>query len=328
MSILVSVNCVSYNHEDYIKDAIESVLMQKTNFKYELIIGEDCSTDKTKEIVVEYAKSYPEIIRLITAEKNVGARENGTRIRKASRGKYIAICEGDDYWLDPYKLQKQVDYLEANPDCTFSFHNAYLDQANKKETEYKETLINRQNAHYYGENTNYNAGELALLGFIPTSSFIYRKEFLDNPPEWFYSAVVSDNSVKLITTSHGYAHFINEIMGAYRIGVKNSMMDKWRKERGNKDKQLALSKGYIKLYDNFNQYSGYKYESQINKVKIPFELQVVRLEKRKKDLSKSKYKSYFDEIGLLGKFKYYANYHFPNLYAILTQIRANSSNAL
>ncbi len=113
---LVSVRTSTYNHAKYITKCIEGVLSQKTTFKFEYIIGEDYSTDGTRDIVFDYARKYPNLIRVITADSNVGMRANSRRCSKASRGKYRAVCEGDDYWTDPYKLQKQVDFLEANPD--------------------------------------------------------------------------------------------------------------------------------------------------------------------------------------------------------------------
>jgi len=107
--------------------------MQKTNFPIELVIGEDCSTDGTREIVFEYQKKYPDIIRVITSDKNVGMKKNGYRTFKACRGKYIAFCEGDDYWHHPLKLQKQVDYIESHPGCglVFSDFDVYNNKSNK-----------------------------------------------------------------------------------------------------------------------------------------------------------------------------------------------------
>ncbi len=114
---LVSVRMITYNHAPYIRHMIESVLSQKTDFPFEVIIGEDCSTDGTREIVFEYAEKYPDMIRPITSDQNVGMHENGRRAFKACRGKYVAYCDGDDYWLRNDKLQKQADYLEGNPNC-------------------------------------------------------------------------------------------------------------------------------------------------------------------------------------------------------------------
>ncbi len=119
---LVSIVTITYNHEPYIRKCIEGVLMQKVNFPIEFIIAEDCSTDGTLAICKEYAEKYPELIRLITSKNNVGAIANERRAMKAAKGKYIAFCEGDDYWIDPLKLQKQVDFLEKNPEYSVTFH--------------------------------------------------------------------------------------------------------------------------------------------------------------------------------------------------------------
>jgi glycosyltransferase involved in cell wall biosynthesis len=124
---LVSVKMITYNHAPFIAQAIEGVLQQKTNFPFELVIGEDCSTDGTQEIVLEYQKKYPDIIHVITSDKNVGMKKNSYRTTKACRGKYLAFCEGDDYWHHPHKLQKQTDYLESHPECglVYSSYDVY-----------------------------------------------------------------------------------------------------------------------------------------------------------------------------------------------------------
>ena len=118
----ISVVMITYNHENYIAQAIEGVIMQRTTFPIELIIGEDCSSDNTRKIVVEYAEKYPEIIKPLLPEQNLGMMKNFIQTMQAATGKYIALCEGDDYWTDPYKLQKQVDFLEANSDYSCCFH--------------------------------------------------------------------------------------------------------------------------------------------------------------------------------------------------------------
>lgn len=112
---LVSVKMITYNHAPYIAKAIEGVLMQETDFPFELVIGEDCSTDGTREIVFDYQKRFPDIIRVVTSEANVGMHANGRRVEAACRGRYIAFCEGDDYWIHPKKLARQVSLLESEP---------------------------------------------------------------------------------------------------------------------------------------------------------------------------------------------------------------------
>jgi glycosyltransferase involved in cell wall biosynthesis len=135
---LVSIKMITYNHAPYIAQAIEGVLMQKTNFPIELVIGEDCSTDGTREIVFDYQKKFPEIIRVITSDQNVGAKKNSYRTTKACRGKYIAFCEGDDYWHHPKKLQKQVDYMESHPECglVYSSFDVYNNKSKEKVRDY------------------------------------------------------------------------------------------------------------------------------------------------------------------------------------------------
>jgi glycosyltransferase involved in cell wall biosynthesis len=116
-SLKVSVNMLTYNHASHIARAIEGVLHQETAYPYELVIGEDCSTDGTRDIVWEYQGRHPDIIRVVTSDENVGAIKNEDRIALVSRGQYVAYCEGDDYWHRRDKLQRQVDFMENHPQC-------------------------------------------------------------------------------------------------------------------------------------------------------------------------------------------------------------------
>ena len=118
---LVSICCITYNHASSIGRALTSFLMQKTDFAYEIIVAEDCSTDETAEICRSFVERHPDSVRLITSDNNVGAVKNEVRAIDAAQGKYIAFCEGDDYWIDPYKLQKQVDFMESHPDYSVCF---------------------------------------------------------------------------------------------------------------------------------------------------------------------------------------------------------------
>jgi glycosyltransferase involved in cell wall biosynthesis len=113
---LVCVCMITYNQQHFIGQAIEGILMQKTNFSFKLTIGDDCSTDDTRQICLKYAELFPDRVRILPEQENLGAIRNFTRTLNQCDAKYIALCEGDDYWTDPYKLQKQVDFLEANED--------------------------------------------------------------------------------------------------------------------------------------------------------------------------------------------------------------------
>jgi len=121
---LLSVCSTTYNHVNFIKQAIDGFLVQKVDFAWEIIIADDFSTDGTREILLEYKNKYPDLIKLILQEKNVGAAQNCIDLITTPKSKYIALCDGDDYWTDPLKLQKQVVFLEANPDFAICFHNA------------------------------------------------------------------------------------------------------------------------------------------------------------------------------------------------------------
>lgn len=123
--LLVSISCITYNHAPYIRQCLDGFLMQKTDFAFEILIHDDCSTDGTAEIIKEYESQYPDIIKPLYEEENQwvkGRRGSAVFNFPRAKGKYIALCEGDDYWTDPLKLQKQVDFLEANPEYVMCSH--------------------------------------------------------------------------------------------------------------------------------------------------------------------------------------------------------------
>ncbi len=209
MKPLVSVKTITYNHEPYIRQCIEGVLMQKTDFPIEYVIGEDCSTDGTREIVAAYAQQYPDVIRLITSDRNVGARENALRTREICSGEYVAVCEGDDYWIDPLKLQKQVDFLESHTDCAFCFHSVYrLSQATG------ETIIERP----AGRRPYYALDDIISMTLgIPTASVVFRNRLVSDLPTWYLQCPFGDMPLWVLLAQHGRIGFLDEVMGVYRI---------------------------------------------------------------------------------------------------------------
>lgn len=221
--IMVSICCVTYNHERYIVQAIESFLKQQTNFEYEIIIGEDCSTDRTREIVRKLKKIFPTIIKVITSENNVGAKQNFTRIQKVAKGKYIALCEGDDYWIDPFKLQKQVDFMESHSEYIMCGHSVYVRDAEKN----KIIEVGFENI------TNEAEGEVGFQELVKgepfhTSSFVVRTELLGNS-EWFtfYSKCsVGDYPMCLYAITKGKIYRFKEKMGVHNKNVEGSWTKK------------------------------------------------------------------------------------------------------
>src|SRR5690554_6846745 len=172
---IVSVCVQTYNHEKYIKECLEGILMQQTTFPFEIILGEDESSDGTREICKAYAEKYPDIIRLflrsrkdvIYVNKRPTGRFNLLENLKVTKGKYVAICEGDDYWTDPLKLQKQVDFLEGNSEYSMCFHNAkFLYQG--------ENHLNRPFRDI--ETREYSGQEILRVWTIPTASVVFRTQ--------------------------------------------------------------------------------------------------------------------------------------------------------
>ena len=132
---LVSICCVTYNHENFIRQCLDGFVIQKTNFVFEILVHEDASTDKTALILKQYETNYPQLFRCVYQSVNQFAIQNTlvNILFPMAKGKYIAICEGDDYWTDPYKLQKQVDFLEANPEFSICTHNVIVSERGKKD---------------------------------------------------------------------------------------------------------------------------------------------------------------------------------------------------
>lgn len=203
--ILVSVCMIAYNHEDYIGQAIESVLAQKTDFKYELIISDDVSSDNTREICYKYQKAHPDIIRLFFRETNLGICTNFFDTFSRAMGKYIAVCEGDDYWIDEYKIQKQKDYLDLHPKASMVFHNAIVG-GNKHKSLFIGLDIETHVA---------NTEELLKKWSIPTASIMFRSCSLFIPTP-FKSFINADYYLEILLNSKGEIHYIPSIMSFYR----------------------------------------------------------------------------------------------------------------
>ena len=170
---IVSVFIMTYNHEKFIADALEGILTQKANFDFDIVIGEDCSTDDTRNIVLEYAQKYPGKFKLLLNEHNIGANANQIAVLQSCTGKYLALCEGDDYWNDPYKLQKQVDFLEKNPDYGLCYGDIIVvDESNY--------LLARDPSWKALYKSGYVFTDLFNQNFIPTLTVVVRKKLMDS----------------------------------------------------------------------------------------------------------------------------------------------------
>lgn len=175
MTLKVSVFCITYNHIHFIKQALEGFVTQKTNFPFEVVISDDCSTDGTKEIIEEYTKQYPDIIKPIYHSHNVGSYQNFIDTANACKGEYVAMCDGDDYWIDKNKLQKQVDFMDTNKECSICFHPVLIKYENSLQ---KDVVFPKARHHFYKNILNIN--DLLKYNFIQTNSVMYRWIFNNN----------------------------------------------------------------------------------------------------------------------------------------------------
>lgn len=202
---LVSIVSITYNQEKYIREALDSFLMQKTNFPVEIIVSDDCSTDKTPDIIKEYADKHPDVIRPIYRKKNIGAIANSIATLRAAKGKYIALCEGDDFWTDPLKLQKQADFMEGHKNYALCFHTVRVFFENNEQKE--STWPNIQ------DSSKVTINELLHENFIPLNSVMYRRQNYDSLPD---NVMPLDWYLHCYHAKFGKIGFMNKTMSSYR----------------------------------------------------------------------------------------------------------------
>ena len=215
---LVSISCITYNHASYIKECIDGFLMQKTNFNFEVLIHDDHSTDGTEEIIKEYAKQYPDIIKPLFEKENQYSlgKPIGSAVWNLprARGEYIAICEGDDYWTDPYKLQKQVDFLESHPDYGMCYTKVkrFVPKNNKFIDEWG--------------GPNETMDKLLIENTIPTLTAVFHKAIYYNYLTEIHPSkrgwLMGDHPIWLYFAQNSKIKFINETTGVYRICTESA----------------------------------------------------------------------------------------------------------
>jgi glycosyltransferase involved in cell wall biosynthesis len=205
----LSVLIITFNHERYIAQALDSVMSQQTAFDFEVVVGDDCSTDGTRAIISEYQKRHPERIRLLPAEKNLGPTRNFIKTYKACKGRYIALLEGDDFWTSNVKLQKQVDYLDAHERFVLCFMNSSVVNEDGQVT--KESRLEEDRKRDLSQKD-------IVSGLVPpTNTVVFRNNVVNEIPEVFFTAVNGDILFFSMLAEYGDAGYIDEAAGAYRI---------------------------------------------------------------------------------------------------------------
>ena len=246
MQIKVSVLCTAYNHEKYIAQALDSFLAQKTAFPFEVIVTDDASTDSTPDILKTYAEKYPDIIRYFHQEENLFSKGINTIYETVmypnARGEYIAFCEGDDYWCDENKLQRQADFLDENPDYSACVHNSYYHYC---EDDREDELLVPSSCD---RDIPYSTVIRGLSSSFHTSSIFARRDFIINSPDFERVAAkygFLDYPWAVNLSLNGKIRFMDLPMSVYRI---NSIDSSWRSGIDkNYNKKITFVKGEIEM---------------------------------------------------------------------------------
>lgn len=307
---LVSVRCITYNQQDYIHQSLDGFLMQKTTFPFEVIVHDDASTDKTAEVIRKYEAKFPKIVKPIYETENQYSKHDGSLgriVNAACKGKYIALCEGDDYWIDENKLQMQVDILEANPEATICYCRV-------------QTFEGQVDKHTIPLDKSITEGFVNLKDFTTeefknghwtfhTSSFFIRKEilidFANKDNEKFGTFPYGDMPVQLFALCKGKGFFIDKIMSKYRLfsGGYNSFVLAHPEKRINDEKKL------IQALTKFDEFSEFKYHEDIE-CKIKRSHFFISKQSRDKKYAKQ----------FISK-KEYISIFYPTIYKILRKIK-------
>ena len=238
---LVSICCISYNHEPYIKDALNGFLSQKTTFPFEIVICDDCSKDNTHKIIKDYADKHPDIFRDVSPSHNIGSSANFIYVQECAKGRYIALCEGDDYWTDPFKLQKQIDILEADESLMACCTNTSIidDKGNLLEARQPRDVVPHNKEGRYSIRDFFEQGHS-----YPTASVVYNRAHKDEvrtKRNAMQNPYLGDWTLWIALLCFGDMYYLDEVTCAYRINptsVTHSGVDARR---------LGLAKANFKI---------------------------------------------------------------------------------
>lgn len=269
--ILVTIQCITYNQESYIRQCLEGFVMQKTTFRFEAIIHDDASTDGTAKIVMEYAEKYPNIIKPIIETENQFSKHDGSLERilyQHTHGKYVAICEGDDYWVDPFKLEKQVGFLESHPSFSMCVHAAVEFYQNGEADPLFFPLIR--------QSQKLSLSQIIDDWIIPTASILVRASIYPFP-QWTQKIYSGDMTIALMAYSKGDIYYMKDIMSFYRksqTGMSNPNI--------NPPEYVCEQKAL--LFEYYNKETDFKYSDVLNRKKEYYQNNARLWKYRKKGL--------------------------------------------
>jgi glycosyltransferase involved in cell wall biosynthesis len=215
---VASVLMIAYNVENFIAAALDSVLEQDVDFDYEIVVGEDCSTDTTRTIVEEYASRFPQVVRPVLRPHNLGMNANFFATLQECRGRYVALLDADDYWCHPHKLRKQVEFLEAHPEFSTCFHNAEVVYDDGTQPAHPFHMADPQfhlSAPIPKETSTLE--DIIAGNFLQTGSVVFRNGLVGPIPAWFFEMPTFDWPLHVANAVHGRIRYMDEVWSAYRV---------------------------------------------------------------------------------------------------------------
>jgi len=256
---MVSIIMLVYNHEKFIDEALKGIISQNTSFPFELIIANDQSSDSSELIIQKYRDKFPHIVKGFYNQENLGIGLNFEKALRFAKSKYIALCEGDDYWTDENKLQKQVDFLEANNGYTICFHKVQVLENNKLSN----CAITEERYDSIKERPISTKHLLEAGNFIHTPSVVFRNMNLDLPFEFLHSTV-GDYFLYIILSKYGHIKRLDDVMAVYRRGVGIfSSLDSMAMQ-----KQVLIYQACILSYLDNEEYKKIMLAKQIALIKV------------------------------------------------------------
>ena len=304
--IMVSIYCMAYNHEKYIRQTFEGFLKQNTGFKYEVIVHDDASTDKTAEIIREYEGKYPDVFKAIYQKENQyskGIKVFDTFIAPVIKGRYVAVCEGDDFWTDAEKLKLQVEFLEKHQDYSACVHQTVLFDCRTRK---KRLLSSYDRDRDVDIRTIISGGGKAYH----LSSLMFRREYAENRPDFYYlEKHIDDYPLGIFLAMKGKIFFMNRTMSYYR---QFSVVSSWSSDIGGNEAKLILTnKNLIAMLKGADEYSKYKYHKYIDSACSHFEYEIKRLNKDKAIIKNERYKRWFKRESIVNKLYILARLYVP-----------------
>ena len=312
-SCMVSVFCTAYNHKPYIAQALDSFISQKTSFPFEVIVTDDASNDGTTEIISEYAEKYPDIIRFFHQDTNrfsKGINLYEEVMYPNARGKYVAYCEGDDYWCDENKLQQQVEFLDAHPDYSACVHNSFYRYCNSDKAD--ELVIESVGDH----DVPFTTVIKGMSHCFHTSSILGKAELLCNPPDFqkvaFKEAGFTDYALSLWLCINGPIHFIDKPMSVYRV---NSNPKSWKSGLDdNYSHKTRFVSGEIAMINTLLPHLSGENTVLAENERLKREYELLYLKGDAASMVKAPYNRLFKQEPLSFKIKTYIKVLFPSLH--------------